>query len=103
MYESIKAWINIPLTIRPFLKRSGTGQKTYGDNIDTKCYASGKVTTVTDDKGVEVVSKIQLYVDGKTEIGSNDAVIFAGKEYNILSIALFFGPKGNIDLKVVYI
>lgn len=103
MYNSVKQWLNIPVTIKPFVKRSGTGQKVYGEPIKTKCYAVGKVETVTDDKGVEVVSKTQLYFDGTEKISSNDAVIFNESETNILSIGLFYDTKGKLDLKVVYI
>lgn len=103
MYKSLKQWLNIPIVIKPFIKRSGTGQKIYGDPIAAKCYAVGKIETITDDKGVEVISKIQLYFDGNVKISSNDAIIFNEAEKSILSIGYLYDTKGSIDLKVVYI
>ena len=102
MYESLKKWMNLPATIKPFVKRNGTGAKQYGDPVSILCYAEGKVQVVTDDTGTEVVSNKQLYVDGTVAISELDCVIFEGTEKNIRSIATFY-RNGKPDIRVVYL
>ena len=93
MYESLKKWINLPAQIKPFIRINGTG---------TKCYAEGKVTTVTDNKGAEVVSNKQLYIDGSVPIAELDCIIFENSEHSIKSINTFY-RNGKPDIKVVYL
>ena len=102
MYESLKKWINLPAQIKPFIKRNGTGTKLYGNAIDIKCYAEGKVTTVTDNKGAEVISNRQLYIDGSVPITELDCIIFENSEHSIKSIETFY-RNGKPDIKVVYL
>lgn len=102
MYESLKKWINLPAQIKPFIRRNGTGTKLYGDAVDIKCYAEGKVTTVTDNKGAEVVSNKQLYIDGSVPITELDCIIFENSEHSIKSINTFY-RNGKQDIKVVYL
>ena len=102
MYESLKEWINLPAQIKPFIRRNGTGTKLYGDAVDIKCYAEGKVTTVTDSKGAEVVSNKQLYIDGSVPIAELDCIIFENSEHSIKSINTFY-RNGKPDIKVVYL
>ena len=102
MYESLKKWINLPAQIKPFIRRNGTGTKLYGDAVDIKCYAEGKVTTVTDNKGAEVVSNKQLYIDGSVPITELDCIIFENSEHSIKSINTFY-RNGKSDIKVVYL
>lgn len=102
MYESIKEWLNLPAQIKPFIRRNGTGTKLYGDAVDIQCYAEGKVTTVTDNTGTEVVSSKQLYIDGSIAISELDCIIFEGSEKSIKSIGTFY-RNGKPDIKVVYL
>lgn len=102
MYESLKKWINLPAQIKPFIRRNGTGTKLYRDAVDIKCYAEGKVTTVTDNKGAEVVSNKQLYIDGSVPIAELDCIIFENSEHSIKSINTFY-RNGKPDIKVVYL
>ena len=102
MYESLKKWINLPAQIKPFIRRNGTGTKLYRDAVDIKCYAEGKVTTVTDNKGAEVVSNKQLYIDGSVPITELDCIIFENSEHSIKSINTFY-RNGKPDIKVVYL
>lgn len=102
MYESLKKWINLPAQIKPFIRRNGTGTKLYGDVVDIQCYAEGKVTTVTDNKGAEVVSNKQLYIDGSVPIAELDCIIFENSEHSIKSINTFY-RNGKPDIKVVYL
>lgn len=102
MYESLKKWINLPAQIKPFIRRNGTGTKLYGDAVDIRCYAEGKVVVVTDNSGTEVVSNKQLYVDGSVNISELDCIVFEGSEKSIKSIGTFY-RKGKPDIKVVYL
>lgn len=102
MYKSLKAWLNLPATLKPFIKRDGTGSKIYGDSVDILCYAEGKVQVITDNTGTEVVSNKQLYVDGSVSISELDCIIFEGIEKSIKSIGTFY-RNGKPDIKVVYL
>ena len=102
MYNSLKAWMNLPVQIKPFIRRNGTGTKLYGEPINEQCYAEGKVTTVTDNTGTEVVSNKQLYVDGSVAVSELDCIIFEGSEKSIKSIGTFY-RNGKPDIKVVYL
>lgn len=94
--------MNLSAQIKPFVKRSGTGTKLYGDAIDIACYAEGSVKVLTDNTGTEVVSNKQLYIDGSVDIFELDAIIFEGSEKNIKSISTFY-RNGKPDIKVVYL
>lgn len=102
MYNSLKAWMNLPAQIKPFVRRDGTGTKIYRDAIDAKCYAEGSVKVVTDNTGTEVVSNKQLYVDGSVTISELDGIVFEGSERSIKSIGTFY-RNGKPDIKVVYL
>lgn len=101
MYESLKDWMDLPVAIKPLIRYTGTGSKEFGDTLETTCYAEGKVQTVKDNKGVEVVSNLQLYFDGSTPINSLDTVEFFGEEKTVISVSTFF-RGGKPDIKVVY-
>ena len=102
MYESLKAWMNVPVSIKPFVKRNGTGDKEYGDIVTVTCYPHAEVKVVTNNAGVEVVSNNQLYFDGLVSIVDMDAIIFEDREYEIKAVSTFY--RGGVpDIKVVYL
>ena len=102
MYNSLKAWMNLPAQIKPFIRRNGTGTKIYREPINVQCYAEGKVTTITDNTGAEVVSNKQLYVDGSVSVSELDCIVFENSEHSIKSINTFY-RNGKPDIKVVYL
>lgn len=102
MYDSLKPWINLPVTIHPFIKRNGTGSKQFGDDVSAKCYAQGESVIVRNVDGEEVTSSAQLYFDGDVTINVLDRVTFYGESYDIKSITAFF-RDGRVDIKVVYL
>ena len=102
MYNSLKAWINVPIIIKPFIKRSATGDKVFGEEIHTKCYPQGEVKIVRDWQGVEVVSHNHLHVEGDTQVTELDDIVFEGKSYPVKAVSAFY-RNGVPDLKVVYI
>lgn len=102
MYDSVKDWLDVPITIKPFLKRTATGDKEFGTPHDALCYPRGEVNIVRNWQGVEVVSHNHLHVEGDTEVSELDNVVFEGREYPVQAISAFY-RNGKPDIKVVYI
>ena len=102
MYQSIKEWINVPITVKPYVKRSATGDKMFGDSYELLCYPQGEVNIVRNWQGVEVVSHNHLYMDGDAEITKLDNVIFEGEELPVQAISTYY-RNGKPDIKVVYV
>ena len=63
MFTSIRPWITVPYTIKPFIKRTGTGTKQFDNDINSLCYPVDDVKLVTNEAGSEVTSTTQLYVE----------------------------------------
>lgn len=102
MYESIKPWINVPVVVKPYVKRSATGDKVFGDSYTILCYPQGEVNIVRNWQGVEVVSHNHLFVDGDTKITKLDNVIFEDEDLPVQAISTFY-RDGKPDIKVVYV
>ena len=102
MYASLKPWINVPVTVKPYLKRSATGDKVFGDSYEVLCYPQGEVNIVRNWQGVEIVSHNHLYMHGDTPITKLDNVIFEGEDLPVQAISTFY-RDGVVDIKVVYI
>lgn len=102
MFGSIKSWLNLPATIIPFDRRTGTGAKIFGAPVDIKCYAEGSMKVVTNAAGSEIVSSKQLYVDGTVEVKELDNIIFEGVERPVQAISTYY-MNGVPNVKVVYL
>ena len=102
MYESLKEWIDVPVTVKPFVKRTATGDKVFGDSYTVLCYPQGEVNIVRNWQGVEVVSHNHLYVDGNTQITKLDNVVFENEDLPVQAISTFY-RDGKPDIKVVYV
>lgn len=102
MYASLKKWINVPYSILPFIKYTGSGTKEYGDRIDSLCYPTGDVRKILDVNGSEVTSTATLYVPGSERIKDTDTIVFEGVERSILRITNYY-RNGVVDIKVVYL
>jgi hypothetical protein len=102
MYESLKRWLDVPVTVKPFLKRTGAGDKMFGTPYTIHVYPVSKEEKVRNAGGVEIISNSQLYVDGSTVIHRLDNVLFEGDELPIQAIHVFY-RNGVPDLKVVYL
>lgn len=102
MFESIKEWINVPFTLKPFEKRSGTGTKQFGADENLMCYPQCDNILVTNNDGAELTSSTQLYVDGAVSIKVTDNVVFEGTERPIKHIATYY-RNGVPDIRVVYL
>lgn len=102
MYSSIKDWINVPVTVKPFKGRSATGDKIFGESYEILCYPQGEVNIVRNWQGVEVVSHNHLYIDGDVKVTKLDNIIFEEEELPVQAISSFY-RNGKPDIKVVYV
>lgn len=102
MYASLIPWLSVKYQIKPFIRRNGAGEKTYGDLVESLCYPVGDVKLITNADGAEVTSTTQLYLPGTEPIKVTDNVIFNGEERPIQRIAEFY-RDGVVDVKVVYL
>lgn len=102
MFESLKEWINVPVTVKPFVGRTATGGKLFGDAREELCYPQGEVNIVRNWQGVEVVSHNHLYMDGNVSITKLDNVVFEGEDLPVQAISTFY-RDGKPDIKVVYV
>lgn len=102
MYDSIKRWINVPYTYKPYIGRNGAGTKQFGEPVESKCYPADDVKLITDASGAEVVSTTKLYVPGTESIKVTDNVVFNGTERPVLRISSYY-RNGVEDIKVVYL
>lgn len=102
MYETIKPWINVPVTVKPYLKRGATGDKIFGEAYTMLCYPQGEVNIVRNWQGVEVVSHNHLFVDGSEVVTKLDNIIFEGEDLPVQAISTFY-RDGKPDIKVVYV
>lgn len=94
--------MNVPITVKPFEKRSATGGKLFGESYEVLCYPQGEVNIVRNWQGVEVVSHNHLYMDGSVKITKLDHVIFEGEDLPVQAISNFY-RNGKIDIRVVYV
>lgn len=102
MYESLKSWLNIPVKILPFIKRTGTGSKEFGEAFDTVCYILGESEVVKDQDGKEVVSNTQVYLNGSITISVLDRIVLEDGEHDIKTVSTFY-RDGKPDIRVVYL
>lgn len=102
MYESLREWINVPITVKPFEKRTGSGDKLFGKSYDTLAYPVYETKVVRNKLGVDVESNQQLYVDGSERIAELDEVTFDGQDLPVQAIRAFY-RNGVPDIKVVFL
>lgn len=102
MYDSIREWINVPITIKPYIKRLGNGDKVFDKEYSLLTYPVSEVVTVRNKDGVDVSSSQQFYVDGASTISLFDEVTFEGLTWEIQAIRTFY-RNGIPDIKVVYL
>lgn len=102
MYDSIKPWINVPIVIKPYLGRSATGDKLFGDSVSALCYPQGEVNIVRNWQGVEVVSHNHLYMEGTVAVTELDNIVFEGKDLPVQAISNYY-RNGVVDIRVVYV
>lgn len=102
LYNSLKEWINVPITVKPYKGRTATGDKVFGESYEVLCYPQGEVNIVRNWQGVEVVSHNHLYVDGDARVSKLDNIIFEGEDLPVQAISSYY-RDGKSDIKVVYV
>lgn len=63
------------VTITPVVKDSW-GENVLGEPVEVKCRIEDAVTTVTNELGKEVVSKVKIYFDKDVSIGYDDIITY---------------------------
>ena len=94
--------MNLTATRMPYIRRTGTGTKVFGEPVDIKCNAEGKIQVVSNKDGKEVVSNKTLYVEGTEELNELDNIVFEGRESEIKAIGYYY-RNGKPDIKLVYL
>lgn len=102
MFNRAKRFLDMTFTYKPYIGRTGTGDKKYGDIQEAECYAEGSVKVVKNDAGTEVLSTTQLYVNGDVDIKELDLVSFNGTESEVKAVSTYYA-KGKAQIKVVYL
>lgn len=101
-------WTNNTVTYKAKISQSGAGDIVYAsDGIILPCYISGETVMAVNDKGEQIVSNQQIYLDGSvtgvSTIDFTGIIEVAGRKRPIKSIDPFYDEDGNMDLVVVYL
>lgn len=83
--------------------QNGYGDKTPGTPINLLCYAYGKIATVKNVKGDEVVSSLRLLFDGILTIGSVDEFMLDTKSYPLIAFSIFPSLGKDSGVTEVYL
>ena len=104
-----REWLTKSVIYEQKLSMNGVGQITYASDpeVTLDCYIHGTIQEVTNDKGEEVISNQQLYLDGAdstvSTIDFGDRFKIDGRYRKILSIDKFYDEDGDLDLVVIYL
>ena len=109
--EYFKPWMHDSITYKGVVSNDGAQIIFASDGVEiTECYIVGDITLITDNKGKEVVSNQQIYLDGinsdvVTIIDDNGSGIIVINDRNrkIQKINAMKDEDGNYDLVVVYL
>jgi hypothetical protein len=102
-------WLTQTVNYKAKVSMDGTGQVTYAsDPTELDCYIHGTRTRVVNDKGEEVVSNQQIYLDGSNDteasVDFGDVFSINSDRYRqILAIDKFYDEDGDLDLVVIYL
>ena len=104
-------WLNDSVIYKKQLSQSGAGDIVYAsDGITLACYISGQTVKTVNDKGEEIISNQQIYLDYLTTgVSTIDFAQFTGiieiesRDRPIKAIDRFKDEDGNTDLVVVYL
>ena len=99
-----KDWFNKTVIYKEMVSRDGAEIVYASSGESIGCYISGHTKMVINDKGEEVVSTKQIYIDGDDYTIIHDS-LFEIDSVNrpVKSIEEFYDEDGNTDLIVVYL
>jgi hypothetical protein len=102
-----KPWMNNSITYKEKLSDDGMSIIYASDGIELDCYIVGQTILITNNKGKEVVSNEQVYLDGEDTnvqaINHEGIIEIKSKKRIIQKIEPFYDEDGNMDLVVVYL
>lgn len=101
MYESLREWMDVPITVTPCTGRDGRGDKIMGKSFSVNSYPVSEIKLVRNAAGVDVVSKRHHYIDAAVAISCLDNILFEGEDLPIQAIETFY-RAGKPDILVVY-
>lgn len=102
MYNSLKAWIDVPIGIKPYVSRDSANHKTFGTVVDALCYPEEKVRKVVNASGDEVISSTTLYMEPSSTISTEDEIIYNNVSCPIKAKGAYY-RNGVVDIMVVYV
>ena len=102
----VKDWFNCSVIYKEFMSRDGAETIYASDGETIDCYISGHTRLVINEKGEEIVSNQQLFLDSDDiTITDQYSGIFEidSRDRPIKMIENFYDEDGNKDLIVVYL
>ena len=105
--DYFKPWMNNSITYKEKLSDDGMTVTYASDGVELDCYIVGQTLLITNDKGKEVVSNQQIYLDGEdpdvVAINHTGIMVIGGRNKGIFKIEPFYDEDGNMDLVVIYL
>jgi subtilase family serine protease len=103
MLPGTKTWLRQTITHYPFVNYNSEGQPTFGTPFSVKCRVEKRNQNIISIDGNEVISTLQVYIDGSETFTVNDKIILSDNiSPPILSIEEQIGPDGTIMMKTIY-
>lgn len=105
--DYFKPWMNNSITYKEKLSDDGMSVTYASEGELLDCYIVGRTLLITNNKGKEVVSNQQIYLDGEDvivqAINHKGIIEIASVKRIIQQIEPFYDEDGNMDLVVVYL
>jgi len=105
--DYFKPWMNNSITYKEKLLDDGMSITYASEGEILDCYIVGQTLLITNNKGLEVTSSQQVYLDGEDTIVqsiNHEGIIEIDSVKRILQkIEPFYDEDGNMDLVVIYL
>lgn len=103
MDPQIKKRLIFPIQQYPAIAKDGWGNTTFGPPIDRMGYVEGKITTVRNLDGEEVVTTLKIYLDGIIELTRGDEFSHQGTRRVLQAYQQYPGLRTGTGTTVVYV
>lgn len=102
MLSGTKRWLKQTVTHYPFSAFSA-GVPTFGTATTRACRIERTLQNIITTEGSEVVSTLQIYLDGSISVNAKDKFVLPDSTSPpILSVGEQVGPDGSVWMKVIY-
>lgn len=105
--DYFKPWMNNSITYKEKLSDDGMSVTYASEGELLACYIVGQTLLITNDKGKEVTSMEQIYLDGEDPIVAGitheGIMVKGGRNRPVQKIEPFYDEDGNTDLVVIYL